>query len=166
MAHFEKQHPAECSEEQLASFKQFVLAGGEVRSQGLDLRIRNAEWLVFAFDQSGTLVAVGALKRPAESYKSDVFRKANLQGYSKNYQYEIGWIFVRPRNRGQGYSKGIVKEILDLVGTDSLYATTRIDNIFMKRVLLRYGFSQAGQQFPSQRGDHNLILLTRPPVDQ
>src|SRR5229473_564528 len=133
MPHIERRRPVECSEEQLASFKRFVLAGGEVRSQGLDKRIRNAEWLTFAFDHSGTLVGIGALKRPVNPYKSNVFRMAGLEGYSKNYLYEIGWIFVSPNSRDQGYCTTIVKEILNLTANESLYATSRADNIPMQR---------------------------------
>lgn len=162
MPQVEKTRPGECSIAQLAHFKRMVVAGGEVTIVGLDQRILQAEWLVFVFDDHGTLAGVGALKRPTQAHITSTFRKSGHRQVPQDCQLEVGWIFVDADNRGKGYSHLIVKAILEVAGSAKLFATTRVDNLAMKRTLTTYGFAESGHSFQSTIRDQKLGLFTRP----
>jgi GNAT superfamily N-acetyltransferase len=163
MPHIEKRRPSECSIRQLAEFRRLVKAGGEVMSAGLDRRIQSAAWLAFAFDDHGTLVAVGALKRPGEGYRRSVFRKAACSMPPINYALELGWIFVDQERRGTGNARLLTQSLVELSGSEELYATTRTDNIAMKRTLIRFGFLECGSSYLSNTRDYELVLFVRSP---
>ena len=163
MPHIEKRRPSECSIPQLAEFRRLVKAGGEVLSAGLDRRIQSAAWLVFGFDDHGTLVAVGALKRPDEGYRWSVFRKAACSMPPINYALELGWIFVDQERRGTGYARLLTQSLVELAGSEQLYATTQTDNIAMKRTLVRFGVLKCGSPYLSSTRNYELVLFVRSP---
>jgi RimJ/RimL family protein N-acetyltransferase len=132
-------------------------------STGLDRRIQSAAWLVFAFDDHGTLVAVGALKRPRDGYRRSVFRKAACSMPPINHALELGWIFVDQERRGTGYARLLTRSLFELAGSEELNATTRTDNIVMKRTLIRFGFLECGTPYLSNTRDYELVLFVRLP---
>jgi GNAT superfamily N-acetyltransferase len=152
MPHIEKRRPSECSIPQLAEFRRLVKAGGEVMSAGLDRRIQSAAWLV-----------LGALKRPDEGYRWSVFRKAACSMPPINYALELGWIFVDQERRGTGYARLLTQSLVELAGSEQLYATTQTDNIAMKRTLVRFGVLKCGSPYLSSTRDYELVLFVRSP---
>lgn len=150
--------PAECPETDLATFEALVEQGGEVASQGLRERILRAEWLVFTMEEDGTPSGIGALKKPNESYKREVFRKAVASAKPDDFQYEAGWLFVSPAFRGRGYSRLLLAEVIRLADKKNLYATTREYNEPMRRTNQRCGLVETGSPFAAKDGDYKLLL--------
>lgn len=69
--------PSECTKDELNEFHSLVIEGGEVSPIGLPERIKQADRLIFVRDES-VCIAVGALKRPNDNYKNNVFKKAGV----------------------------------------------------------------------------------------
>jgi len=153
--------PWECSDTELDSFEHLVKQGGEVTSQGLRHRVKNAEWLVFLNVEDGILAAVAALKRPNKSYRRRVFESARTSENPRDFDYELGWIYVEPRFRGRHYSRSLVESALALAPAANVYATTREDNGRMRRTNSRCGFEETGSPYLSDHGDHKLVLQIR-----
>jgi ribosomal protein S18 acetylase RimI-like enzyme len=153
---FTKQ-PSECSEDELAQFEALVLEGGEVTPQGLSERIKKAKNLIFVRDET-SCIAIGALKRPNENYKNDVFQKAGVPKLLDGYPFEIGWIYASPSARGKGVGKAILKVIADILEESGCFATTRQDNEVMHHLFEQYSFLRLGNEYPSNNGNYHLIL--------
>lgn len=149
--------PNECSEDELAQFETLVLEGGEVIPQGLSGRIKNARNLIFVRDKS-SFIAIGALKRPNENYKKDVFKKAGVPEFIDGYTFEIGWLYASPSARGKGVGKAILKLIVNIIGESTCFATTRQNNEVMHHLFEQYSFVKLGNEYPSNNGNYHLIL--------
>jgi GNAT superfamily N-acetyltransferase len=98
--------PADCSEDRIDAFLKLVEKGGEVISNSLKERIKNAKLLAFCHDGE-QLVGVGALKNPTERYKEQIFRKAGHPNKAVNYKYEFGYLYVEEAYRRRGVGKRI-----------------------------------------------------------
>jgi GNAT superfamily N-acetyltransferase len=156
-----RKRPSDCGDAELDGFESLVKKGGEVEANSLRNRILRAEWLVFVIEDDGTLAAVGALKRPNESYKQGVFRKARSSEDPNDFNYEAGWIFVEDAFRGRRYSLLLLQALVGAAGASRIYATTREKNDPMRRSNARCGFVQSGSAYPSEEGGYDLVLYTR-----
>lgn len=75
----------------------------------------------------------------------------------------LGWLFVEESHRGRRLSGFILAKLLCSAGDASVYATTREQNIAMRRILESFSFAKSGMPYGSTRGPYKLILYTRPP---
>ncbi len=154
--------PEQCSTDELRKFIELVLEGGEVTPHGLEARIRKAEKLIFSIE-SDCLIGVAAVKKPDQPYKQTLFQKARASTNFEQYLFELGWIFVLPSARGAGVSHTLVEAALAASGNKGIFATTRVDNIPMKKVLISHGFLPHGETYPSKSGGNRIALLLRHP---
>jgi len=154
--------PSDCAAKDLAAFEGFVIAGGAVQSTGLTDLIRQAFQLAFLRTPVGDLAGIAALKNPRAGYRTKVFRQAASTIISDAYKFEFGWVFIACPHRGQGLSRRITSELLPYAGNELIYATTRTDEFAMQHVLDVFGFHREGKPYPSDKGDHDLILYVRP----
>lgn len=152
--------PEECSPGELAQFVELVRAGGEVANKGLEDRIRGAASLIFLKN----LQAIAALKNPSAAYREKVSRMAAIPLEAADYPYELGWVFVTPSARGLGYSRDLVRAAVEQAHNAGIFATSRENNEPMHRALAKFGFKKVGVPYKSDRGNYNLIVLTRTPV--
>jgi predicted GNAT family N-acyltransferase len=152
--------PSECSEVELQDFAAFVRASGEVVVDGLDVRIKKAEALIFLKENS-FLKGIAGVKKPKDSYKEDVFKKAQVPDKANEFTFELGYIFVLPSSRGRGLSHYLVKEALSNIGSLPIYATSRADNDAMHKILNKYDFAQCGEVYDSNDKKRALVLFTR-----
>lgn len=143
--------PSDCSAEELAAFKQLVLAGGEVGKVGLEVLIKAAICLVFHYTENQELAGIGALKAPRNSYKDKVFKRAKSSENAADFPYELGWLFVVEKFRGQGLSRELAEAALKLAGGKGVYATTRVDNCPMCRTNTRLEFKRSGEPYRTTR---------------
>jgi predicted GNAT family N-acyltransferase len=150
--------PCECSEKELEDFTDLVSQGGEVTLNGLNERIKKAEALIFLV-QGGRLKGIAAVKNPVESYKKDVFNKAQTTAQYNNFLFELGWIFVTESSRGRGFSNKLVQAAIDAVGNQGIYATSRLDNEPMHKALEKYGFVRDGEAYPSNDKNNKIVLF-------
>ena len=152
--------PTDCSEEELSSFKARILEGGEVEAAGFAVRLRLAR--VLAFGMAGDCVAaVAALKSPLRTYRERVFAKAAVADQTTSSDLELGWIFVAPEFRLRGLAARMVVEILGRYGQATIFATSRVDNVGMHKVLEANGFGRTGVPYKSERGRQELVLFLR-----
>lgn len=152
--------PSECSDYEVSEFIRMVIQGGEVDSYGLEQRINRAEKLFFL--KSPELAGVCAIKRPYHYYRDSVFEQAGSGDKAGSYQLELGWMYINPAARGQNYSRRLLEAMIRQLKGKGCYALTRSNNQAINHILGQYGFRKAGAEYPSQRGDYQLILYTRP----
>lgn len=150
--------PALCSKAELDEFCKFVRQGDEVETQGLEARVKRAKALVF-LRVDGELVGVAALKEPLRTYRDGVFRKALVPDSSKGFRFELGWVFVPPAHRRKGYSRVLSAAAINQCERTPTFATTRLDNVPMQRVLEQIGFRRVGDSWQSDRGNKPWLVL-------
>lgn len=154
--------PDKCSTDELRKFLDLVLEGGEVTPVGLEARIRKAEKLIFSIE-GDCLIGIAAVKKPDQSHKQTLFQKARARTNSEQFLFELGWIFVLPSSRGAGVSHTLVEAALVASDNKGIFATTREDNIPMKKVLISHGFLPHGETYPSNSGKNRIGLFLRHP---
>lgn len=150
--------PNDCSKAELENFKAFVLEGGEVSADGLETRIKKAESLLF-LTQDGSLTGIAAVKNPERKYKQKVFKKAQANIEANQFLFELGWVFVLPSSRGAGFSHRLVEDALSVVSGQPIFATSRLNNMPMHRVLEAHGFFRHGKGYASRRSNQQVVLF-------
>jgi hypothetical protein len=156
-AHFKE--PDACTEEERRAFALLVRQGFASADERLDGRIRDAKSLAFYHGGDDELLAVAALKSPTEGYRDDVFRKAGVRISSADYEHELGWVFVVPAHRGDRIAETLCLRLVASVPGSCVFATTRLDNVAMIRILLALDFAQVGKPYPHR--DEVLVLFLR-----
>lgn len=150
---------------ELQDFAALVLAGGEVITVGLEARIKKAEALLF-LQHDGCLKGIAAVKKPENSYKEGVFKKACAIEKASHFPFELGWMFVLPSSRGAGFSHMLVEAALAVTQDRAIFSTSRADNILMHNVLEKHGFLCHGKAYASTRGNQQLVVFVRNPAQQ
>jgi hypothetical protein len=152
-------NPKDCLDSQIKDFMALVLAGGEVRADGLENRIRAGERLVF-LTVGCCLCGVAALKCPSAGHRTEVASASGIVLPEPDFPYEIGWVFVMPSVRGRRFSFDLTREALAGV-SDGVFATSRSDNTAMHATLGKFEFLPEGAEWKSRRGDYHLKLFVR-----
>ncbi len=147
--------PSDCTSVELDAFEKLVVEGGEVTPHGLRQRIKQAAALLFVND--GECIAVGAIKQPNQGYKEGVFLKAGIAEKSNDFNYELGWLYVKPEARRKGLGHSLMQAVVAYLGSSSCYATTRENNDSMHYLFSQYDFSRLGAAYPSNNG-YSLVL--------
>ncbi len=105
-------------------------------------------------------IALGAIKMKTASDFSE--EKANLTKLSEQFDWELGYIFVKKEFAGQGIATSIVRMLLNQYGDGNLMASTEITaNPGMVRILEKFGFRHYGNPYPSTLHKNNLGLFLR-----
>jgi GNAT superfamily N-acetyltransferase len=140
-----------------------VIEAGEVQTGGLAGLVKRAECLVLLYTDLNELAGVAAVKRPNETYRRNVFRKANSPENPDRYPYEIGWVVVREGFRGLRLSHVLLEAALEFVGKTKIYVTTRTDNEPMLRTNKRCGLHASGEPYATDRrgGAYKLSLFIK-----
>ena len=152
--------PSECTPVELDAFQKLVEEGGEVTPHGLRQRIEQAEALVFITESE--CIAVGAVKQPNKGYKESVFSKAGVAEKSNIFNYELGWLYVKPKARGRGLGNSLMQAVVAYLGGSGCYATTREKNDSMHHLFSQYDFNKLGAAYPSNNG-YSLVLYANKP---
>ena len=150
--------PASCSRQELDEFQRLVELGEEVMANGLRRRISGAFLLAFACI-GDSVIGVGGLKNPHQSYKKKTFDKSGLTQRCDKFDKELGWVFVIEEHRGKGLSIRLVEAILRDAPGCNIFATSRIDNVAMHEALVKNRFIQSGKPFISARGNKMILFL-------
>jgi GNAT superfamily N-acetyltransferase len=153
--------PRECTAEELAAFHKLVALGSKVSKATLAAGIRRAALLAFARDERSNLIGVAALKSPLNSYRNDVFAKAQSPLLPADFPLEIGYIYVRPEATGHRLSQQLMDELVRRAGDRGLFLTTETTNRAIKKFAAEVGFIQSGASYESGEGNDDLLLLIR-----
>jgi predicted GNAT family N-acyltransferase len=149
--------PKECSKQELDEFIGLVVEGGQVNNHGIGDRVRDSFLLGFVYSAEMKMIAIAAVKKPSETYKSEVFRKAKTLENPTIYFFELGWIYVSNSFRGQGISRNLCSELLIDI-KQSIFATTACDNAPMQRILMNLGFEKSGQPYSGNSRSLDLFI--------
>jgi ribosomal protein S18 acetylase RimI-like enzyme len=152
--------PAAGSDQDLAAFAELVRLGFPA-AEHLDVRIAEARLLALHRTADGRVVAIGALKRPDEQHRRELFAGAGVSVHAAEYELELGWIFVDPAFRRSGIASRLCTQLLMRVPHARVFATTRPSNDAMMSILRAHGFTQLGLPFPHPRRKEHLALFVR-----
>jgi predicted GNAT family N-acyltransferase len=144
--------PDNCNEDQLKMFYDIVVEGKQVNPNGLLNRIKDADYLSFC-ELNNEIVGVASIKNPDKNYKKDIFKKANVEKFADNFDYEIGYAVTKETHRRKGISEQLIKSLMDKSTSKSFYATTKNDS--MRHLLEKIGFAKLGDNYTN---DNNEIL--------
>jgi RimJ/RimL family protein N-acetyltransferase len=141
--------PSDCTKEELESFENLVLLGGQVDPIGLQTRIKNCKLLGFYYSGNNELIGISAIK---QKNKVSVERIKNKAKVSDNEipTVELGYSVTKVEFRGKGINKEINDVLLENVQDEKIYATT--DNDTMRKYLIDKGFTKKGKSF---KGTYN-----------
>lgn len=146
--------PDQCSPEQLKSFYKFVEEGRQVDMNGLEDRIKAANFLAF-YEDDNQLVGVASIKKPDKQYIRKVFRRAKVEKHADKYEFEMGWAFTKESHRRQGISEQLITTLIAKVEPNAVYATTKNDG--MRKLLAKVGFEKLGDNYENE--DHEVLTL-------
>ena len=152
--------PKDCSKEEVEAFISLVNRGGEV-SDGIQNRIARAKSLGFVL-YDGHPVGVAAIKRPLKSYRESVFKKADSPVSCKNFDYELGWIFLKDDHRQKSQMTPLIDKLLSELSGAPVFATARSSNVVMIQILEHFQFEKSGGSYQSsQHPGESVQLFTR-----
>ncbi len=149
--------PKACSNEELDQFAAKVEAGGEV-VDGIRNRVKRAFQIGFILYKE-KIVGTAALKMPATSYRSNIFKKSESQLDPSGYPYELGWIFLDSEHRRKGQMTRLIDQLLVPAKESSLFATTRRSNEIMRDMLVQLNFRENGSSYRSEHNPNDLLNL-------
>lgn len=159
MLSYQIKKPTICNRSELYDFKMKVVEGGQVNPQGLEYRIRAAKRLAFCYENDH-IAGIAALKNPNANYKQCIFRRARVAEISNKYELELGWVVTTPQFQGQGIAGSLVQKLIKSLSTQNVFATTKANNLAMKKILKKCGFITCGNPY-SGDGDYKLLLYIR-----
>lgn len=134
------------SKQELDQYEALVLKGGEVTADGLRARLEVASFLAFVCLGS-RMVAIGAIKRASAKHIQVV---ADNSGFDlRSYRGELGYLYVEPECRRRHFCSRITEGLLHTFA-DPVFATTRIDNTTVHRLLAKYAFVRRGNTWGSE----------------
>lgn len=151
--------PRDCDEDERRGFAQLVRKGFRASLETLAHRVITAECLAFHARPDSPMIAISALKSPSIEYRKDAFQKAGARNDPAKYEQELGWVYVLPDYRGHQIGQQLCSRLVERSPSSSLFATTRVENARMARILDSLDFHRVGQ--PYQRRNEVLVLYCR-----
>jgi predicted GNAT family N-acyltransferase len=102
---------------------------------------------------------VAALKKPLNSYRTGVFTRTSAALPADAFPLELGYVYVDLSHRNKGYGSTLITKTIEAFPQEGIFATTRIDNDQMQKLLCRSGFSVLGKDYPSAEISTRLLRL-------
>ena len=154
--------PSQCTAQEIDAFCRTVVYEGQVSQQRFRKRVAKAHLLAFLIDpDDGTVIGTAAVKRPDPGYQREVFGKADASEFSQGDSLELGWVVVSPAYQGRGHCGRLVETVLRGFADTDLYATSKVDNLPMHKVLERFGFLKVGRSYVSKNRSGEISLFVR-----
>jgi predicted GNAT family N-acyltransferase len=133
-----------------------VKGGGQVNPDTLIRGLMNCQ-IIGVAKSNDTIVSVGALKIPNESYRQDVLTKAGIPEKDwGNYVYEYGYAITDQAYRGRGLSTTILAQLL--TDASNVFATVRSKNSAERHILKKYNFVAVGKTYDSSDRTDKIVL--------
>ena len=151
--------PADCGADERRQFARLVRQGFNAVIETLPRRIGAASHLAYHALPDGSLVAVAAMKSPSAEYRDAVFFRAKATEDPIAYERELGWVYVVPEHRGSQIGRRLCERLVARSPSARMFATTRVENTRMTRILTSLGFRSVGRPF--QRRNEVLVLFCR-----
>lgn len=110
--------------------------------------------------ENNSAIAIGGIKPKTISDFSA--EKADLENWSLNFEWELGYLYSSPKHSGKGIASNIVNLLLNEFGEENLMASTEIyKNPAMVKILSKHGFKQYGKPWKSSIHDNYLGLFLK-----
>ncbi|MEZ9259858.1 GNAT family N-acetyltransferase [Vibrio splendidus] len=108
----------------------------------------------------GKAVAIGAIKAKTNSDFTEA--KAGLPELSKEFNWELGYLFTDPKFQGRKLARSIVQVLIHHFGDENLMASTEISaNPGMVKILESNGFRLFGRPWKSSIHENFLGLFLK-----
>lgn len=141
--------PTDFTHEELGEFATLVTKAGEVAG-GVKKRLASAALLgVILYDDK--IVGTAALKKPIRTYCNRIFKSACSTESPEIFTRELGWVYIEPEHRSKGHIKPLLEKLMDGSNNKNIFATTKITNEKVQRILLNNRFVQNGVPYPSKQ---------------
>lgn len=150
--------PSDLTNQEFDAIHALILLGDEVNPVTLRTRLLAASLIGFISD-SDNIVSVAVMKNPSTQYKTSTFFKATAENNPVDFEFELGYVFTHKSYRKKGYASILCRELCEAYRQKSVYATTRVDNFHMQRMLASNYFLLDGKQYKSDRNDNVLLNL-------
>lgn len=106
------------------------------------------------------VAAIGAIKQNTESDFSP--EKADVQEFSKDFEWELGYFYTQEEYEGQGIASTITELLIKKYGEGNLMASTEITaNPAMVKILQKNGFRLFGKSWKSDIHENDLGLFLK-----
>jgi len=138
--------PADCMLPELFYFYLLVKKGNKVSTVELTQKIYSCKLLAFCY-LGNRLVGISAIKRPAQSYITQVHEKAGITRNINDYALELGYSYTEPEFRQMGISR-MLKAMLQSKITKQkgfIFSTTAVAT--SQRYLTSQGFVACGNPY-------------------
>ncbi len=142
--------PKNCSNDQLQTFFDIVVEGNQVDMHRLLNRIKAAYFLSFC-ELNNEVIGIASIKNPSMKYKKKTFKKANVEEFADNFDYEIGYAVTKETHRRKGISMQLIKSLMGKSTSKSFYATTKNDG--MRHLLEKIGFERLGGNYTNDNNE-------------
>jgi GNAT superfamily N-acetyltransferase len=150
--------PTECTKTQRDAFVAMASRSGEVTRANIELGVAAARYLIW-IEADDKLIGVATIKNAADTYRKGVFKKAGVSGRADGFRCEFGYLYVDPKHRDGGNGRALLDRAMSLVGSESVFATTRANNKAMNKALPRRSFERLGKKYPSKDNPKRFLYL-------
>lgn len=140
--------------DQVDEYLDFLKQGGAIKHFKTARERLQSALVVVTLRTEIHLIGMGAIKSRLPEYNEKISERSGF--ILSPHLRELGYIVVEKQHRGRGFSKEIVRRLLDF--DDHVFATT--SNYAMSRVFHTFGFIQRGEEWQGKEGD-TLTLWVR-----
>lgn len=151
---------SDLSEPERVQIINLILKGDEVNSATLPNRLSESALIAYFID-SNKIMATATIKMPLDSYKTKVFYDSNSNLSISDYIYELGYVMVDENCRGGKLASRLCRELTKIFLSQNLFATTRVDNVPMQKILKNNYFSEIGIMYPNRTNTTFLKLFIK-----
>lgn len=150
--------PSGFEEEDLQTFLNLLILQGKIIKPTIE-KIKRCRYLAFCMVDN-KVVSIGAIKPITVSVFGK--EKADIPGYAKQIDGELGYCFTIEEFQGKGYGSNIVRRLLTHVDQQNLMATTELSETNHMMIILKNGdFARFGKSFKSRKHKGELGLFLR-----
>lgn len=139
-----------------------IKIGNEANSELIMERLENS--LVTAWLQlENRIVGTATIKRPELAYRAYVLGQAAFHFLPETITLELGYIYIESEFRKQGHAWQMCHALMNLISEETVFATTRTDNLGMKAILHKLHFNSEGNTYENRSKTKFLQLYVRKP---
>lgn len=138
---------SEITESHVNEFGDLLKEQNKVQGPVLE-KAKRCKVICIVSTEEGT-IAIGGIKPKT---KSDFLKeKANLTNRQNDFEWELGYIYTKPKFMKKGIASNVVRMLLDKYGSENIMASTEISkNPGMVKILERNGFRLYGKPWKSK----------------
>lgn len=150
--------PIDLTKREFDGIFNLIKKGGEVNEEYIKSGLKRAELIGYYVDND-KVISVGVVKNPHPVHKSDIFEKSKT--ILNEYKFEIGYFSTDELYQGEHLASKIFKKLCNKFKLFNIFATTRVSNIGMKKILENNKFEATGKSFENNDKTDYLLLYVK-----